>query len=255
MELKRRSIAKSTTWRALASSITFLLAYGSMRLELSSALITAGIVGIFDIPVKLLAYVVHERSWLHILWGRTPGKVVWLYGLPASGKTELAKTVQRLHKGNNLVRLDGDVLRKQNGLCSDLKFSPEDRHENLRRTAAAAKLLADAGNLVLAANITPREENRGMVKELLEDQVMFVFVDASPILCENRDHPETGTRKSGMWQAAKRGEIKEYTGVSDVFELPSGVLPDLHIDMSKWDGQKQACARMVIDLLAKRGAV
>ena len=143
------------------------------------------------------------------------GFVVWLYGLSGSGKTTIANALDKmlLEKGLSSYLLDGDTLRS--GLCSDLNFEIKDRKENLRRASEVAKILRDAGNICLCSFITPLEEGRLFIREILgENDLLEVFVQCSLEECERRD-------VKGLYEKAHRGEIKNFTGISSPFESPS----------------------------------
>jgi adenylylsulfate kinase len=140
---------------------------------------------------------------------------IWLTGLPSSGKTTLAGFLHN-HLSNNgfkAVHLDGDKVRK--GLCSDLGFSAEDRKENLRRVAELNKLFLDAGFLCINSFICPLEEYRIMVRQIVgSGNYLEVFVDTPLAICEQRDSKE-------LYQKARSGDIKDFTGISAPFELPA----------------------------------
>ena len=146
------------------------------------------------------------------------GMVFWLTGLSGSGKSTLAHHVEDalFHKGWNIIVLDGDAIRA--GLCSGLGFSPEDRRENNRRIAEAARLFACAGVVCLCAFISPAESMRRMAGEIIGvEQFHEVFVSCSVEECERRD-------VKGFYRKARMGEIKNFTGVSAGYETP--VAPD-----------------------------
>ncbi len=152
--------------------------------------------------------------------------VVWLYGLSGSGKSTIANALEKklFELGNHTYILDGDNTRF--GLNSDLGFSAKDRLENIRRVAEVASLMADAGLIVLCSLITPYEEHRRMVKEILQNQPnLFVYIDSSVEACEKRD-------PKGLYKKARNGEIDNFTGISDYFEIPEK--PDLIINTEKF---------------------
>ena len=156
------------------------------------------------------------------LLGHTGG-VIWLTGLSGSGKSTLAVGLtQELHRrGIVSFNLDGDNLR--HGLCSNLKFSPEDRAENIRRAGESAKLMAEAGIVVVCSLISPYRANRQLVRECCHrDGIPFaeVFINASLAVCEARD-------PRGLYKKARAGEISDFTGVSSPYEAPPA--PDLEI--------------------------
>ncbi len=150
------------------------------------------------------------------------GVVVWLTGLPCSGKSTLSYAIEkRLQQEQfRVVVLDGDVMRR--GLCSDLGYSAADRHENLRRAGEVARLFCDAGVITIAAFISPLKKDREMIRNLMSPGRFFeVFCDSSIDVCESRD-------VKGMYRKARAGEIKEFTGVSSPYERP--VNPELILD-------------------------
>ena len=142
------------------------------------------------------------------------GKVIWFTGLSGSGKSTLANLLEHeLHeKGYKTYVLDGDNLRF--GLNKDLMFSDEDRKENLRRISEVAKLFVDAGIIVIAAFITPFEEDRQKIKASIgAEDFMHIYVDCPVEVCESRD-------VKGLYAKARAGEIKNFTGISSPFEIP-----------------------------------
>jgi adenylylsulfate kinase len=139
--------------------------------------------------------------------------VLWLFGLPSAGKTTLAYALRDLmiSKGKTTVVLDGDELRK--GPCKDLGFSNEDRAENLRRAASIALGEADKGVLVICAFVTPKDQHRALVREILGDKLRLIHVDCPQEICAKRD-------VKGLYAKALSGEIHGLTGPQDPFELP-----------------------------------
>ena len=152
------------------------------------------------------------------------GRCVWLTGLPGAGKTTLASALeQRLRQlGRPTCVLDGDSLRA--GLCRDLGFSDADRIENIRRVAEVARLMVDAGLTVLVALVSPFSAQRRLARELLSDgEFTEVFVDTPLEACERRD-------PKGMYARARRGELRDFTGVDSRYERPEH--PDVRVDTS-----------------------
>ncbi|MDX2081863.1 MAG: adenylyl-sulfate kinase [Terrimicrobiaceae bacterium] len=151
------------------------------------------------------------------------GGVLWLTGLSGSGKSTLAIGLEaELHRQGVLTFiLDGDNLR--HGLCSNLKFSAEDRSENIRRAGETAKLLAQAGVVVICSLISPFRADRARVREICgKDSVIFaeVFINTPLDVCEARD-------PRGLYRKARSGEIPEFTGISSPYEAPEH--PELEI--------------------------
>lgn len=151
------------------------------------------------------------------------GAVLWFTGLSGSGKSSVANEVDvKLHqKGIRTYVLDGDNVR--HGLCSDLGFSIEDRTENIRRVGEVAKLMADSGTVVLAAFISPYRVDRDKIRSILQGCAPFVevYVQASLETCEGRD-------PKGLYQMARDGKIKNFTGIDDPYEEP--LKPEITLD-------------------------
>jgi len=161
---------------------------------------------------------------------------LWFTGLSGSGKSTVANTVeQHLYSlGFNTYTLDGDNIRK--GLNKDLNFSEEGRIENIRRIGEVAKLMCDAGLVVLAAFVSPFKKDRQLLRELMQERFIEIFVDAPLEVCEQRD-------VKGLYKKARNGEISNFTGISSPFEMPQN--PDVHIQTDKFTIEESA--RQVVD--------
>lgn len=159
-----------------------------------------------------------DRERLH---GHAPA-VLWFTGLSGSGKSTLASMVERrLHAlGCRTFVLDGDNLR--HGLCSDLGFSSEDRHENIRRVGEVASLFVQSGAIVLTALISPFAQDRERARRLIPDGRFFeIYCNASVADCERRD-------VKGLYRRARAGEMKEFSGISSPYETPTAPELELH---------------------------
>lgn len=146
------------------------------------------------------------------------GLVIWMTGYSGSGKTTLAYQLERrLHDEGILTKvLDGDVLRQ--GMNKGLGFSMEDRTENIRRTAELAKQLASCGVVVICSLITPTNELRRLAENIIGEQHFILYYISTPLdVCEKRD-------VKGHYAKARTGEIKQFTGVSNPFEMPTNAL-------------------------------
>lgn len=163
--------------------------------------------------------------------------VFWMTGLPGSGKSTLARGAEErlAAQGRAVTVLDGDTLRS--GLCSDLGFSPADRRENIRRAAHVAKILAESGQIVLVALVSPLVDDRAVAKRIIGDDWHEVFVKASPDLCEKRD-------PKGLYAQARAGKISDFTGVSAPYEAPQH--PD---NVLRADGDEEACIAEFIQII------
>ena len=142
------------------------------------------------------------------------GVVIWFTGLSGSGKSTIAHAIEEelFRRGHLSFVLDGDNIR--HGLNKNLGFSPEDREENIRRIGEVAKLFADAGLVTMTAFISPYRKDRDNNRNLLEEgEFIEVFMKVSLPEAEKRD-------PKGLYKKARAGEIKEFTGVSDPYEVP-----------------------------------
>ena len=173
------------------------------------------------------------------------GCVIWFTGLSGSGKSTLALEVEsKLHQRGHLTYvLDGDNVR--HGLNKNLGFSPEDREENIRRIGEVAKLFNDAGVIAMTAFISPYRADRDNARELLDEgRFVEVFVDCPLEVCEARD-------TKGLYQKARAGEIKEFTGISAPYEAPSQ--PELTVNTDSLTLNE--CTERVIALLENKGLI
>lgn len=179
------------------------------------------------------------RARLH----RNQGAAVWLTGLSASGKSTLARALERrlVERGVFAYVLDGDNLR--HGLNSDLGFSPEDRTENIRRVGEVTALFVDAGAIVISAFISPYRADRDRVRALLgPGEFLEVHVTAPLEVCERRD-------PKGLYAKARAGALREFTGISAPYEAP--LEPELIVDTDR--APIEACTVDLEQLLSHRG--
>jgi adenylyl-sulfate kinase len=169
------------------------------------------------------------------------GFTLWFTGLSGAGKTTISKIVEEelRRRGSRVEVLDGDVVREN--LSKGLGFSKEDRDTNIRRIAFVADLLSRNGVPVITAAISPYRELRDEARELMGDRFIEVFVKASVEVCAERD-------VKGLYEKAFKGEIKEFTGVSDPYEPPLN--PELTLDTEHDSAEEDAAT--VLSLLEER---
>jgi bifunctional enzyme CysN/CysC len=171
--------------------------------------------------------------------------VLWFTGLSGAGKSTIANLVEkRLHAaGRHTYLLDGDNVR--HGLNGDLGFSDADRVENLRRAAEVAKLMVDAGLIVMVSFISPFERERRMARALFAPgEFIEVFVDTPLAVAEMRD-------PKGLYRKARRGELKNFTGIDSEYERPIG--PEITIDTRT--SSAEMAAEMIVTRLASLGVI
>lgn len=173
---------------------------------------------------------------------RQRGVMIWFTGLSGSGKSTIALGVEReLHQRGLLCRiLDGDNIRT--GINAGLGFSAEDRHENIRRIAEVGKLFVETGIITLAAFVSPTNEYRQLARDIIgAEDFLEVFVSTPLEVCERRD-------VKGLYARARRGEVKDFTGISAPFEAPEH--PALCIDTSQQP--LETSVRQVLELIISR---
>ncbi|WP_129705217.1 adenylyl-sulfate kinase [Priestia megaterium] len=168
--------------------------------------------------------------------------VLWFTGLSGSGKSTVANAVAKALFDKNIRNyvLDGDNVRF--GLNKNLGFSAEDRTENIRRIGEVSKLFVDSGQVVLTAFISPFQEDRAQVREILEgNEFLEVYVECPLEECEKRD-------PKGLYKKARSGEIRDFTGIDSPYESPANA--ELTINTSTQSVEE--CVQTVIEYLANR---
>ena len=165
-----------------------------------------------------------------------PARCIWLTGLSGAGKSTLANLLeQHMHaQGCHTYLLDGDNVR--HGLCADLGFTHADRTENVRRVAHVARLMVDAGLVVVVSLISPFRQERQAARELFAPgEFVEVFVDTDLSVCEQRD-------AKGLYAKARRGELPHFTGIDSPYEAPES--PEIHLQCGRFN-PKQALSQLV----------
>ena len=237
-ESRLKSLVKGISWRIIGTIDTLFVAF-----IITGDTIKSLSIGGIEVFTKIFLYYLHERLWSRIsgrLWKKTQGLfsfvqfknyvfsteewlvnridrekkndhkgcVIWMTGLSGAGKTTIARHLEKklFEEGYLSKILDGDVLRS--GINADLAFSDNDRKENIRRTAEMAKIFAETGFITIVSLITPKEEFRSLARQIIgEKDFHLIYVEASLEECERRD-------VKGLYAKARKGEIKDFTGVS-----------------------------------------
>ena len=223
LDTKKRSAAKSLSWRLLAIVVLATVSFLITRDVQKTSVIT-----FFYHFVQIAAFILHERLWNQISWGRSKGVFVQMTGLSGSGKSTIAKAVQRsMHKkGYRVEVIDGDEYRE--GLCKDLGFSKEDRNTNIRRLGFVGKVLARNDVVTIMSAINPYEEVRAELRSM-SDNTKTVFVDCDIETLKERD--TKGLYRRALLPDDHPEKIAKFTGISDPFDPP--FVCDLKIDTSK----------------------
>ena len=174
---------------------------------------------------------------------RQQPRCIWFTGLSGSGKSTLANALEVAlqRAGLHTMLLDGDNVR--HGLCKDLGMGAEDRHENIRRVAETARLMVDAGLVVIAAFISPFREDRARARELFgAGQFFEVYLQTSLAVCEARD-------PKGLYRLARSGKIADFTGIDSPYEPPEE--PEIRIDTTQMSAD-EAADYIIEKLLSRR---
>jgi adenylylsulfate kinase len=229
-ERKIRSIIKTVSWRFWATLTTVALVFlftGYVKVAFA--------IGGVEVVVKLLLYYLHERVWSKVPHGISEAKpaVIWFTGLSGSGKSTIAEELyKRMKKGRIKVEhLDGDNIRD---IFPKTGFTKDDRDRHIKRLGYLASRLEDNGVYVIATFVSPYEETRQFVRGLCHRYVE-VYVSTTFEECEKRD-------VKGLYAKARKGEIKNFTGLDDPYEPP--VNPEIVID-TRTVSVDEACKRIL----------
>ena len=237
-ESHARSVLKAVSWRIFGTVVTSALVYlFTRRLALSLT------VGGLEFLSKIGLFWVHERLWDRLPWGKERSRpaVIWFTGLPAAGKSSIAAWVaERLRRrGLPVEQLDGDAVRR---IFPGTGFGRAERDEHLRRVGYLASRLEAHGVFVVASFVSPYADTRARVRELCRSFVE-VYVSTPLAECERRD-------PKGLYARARRGEVPDFTGVSDPYEPPPA--PEVEVDASRLS--VEAAGGKVLEAVDRRRA-
>jgi adenylylsulfate kinase len=207
-ETNRRSIVKGISWRIVATSTTILIVYLFFgRLDLAIA------AGMLETVAKVALYWAHERAWFRIRWGRKKIEPfnLWFTGLPLSGKTTIADKVYASLENLDIPieRIDSRDLRE---LIPDIGYTREDRNRHMRRVGHLIETLQNNSVSTVASFVSPYKESRKAIRQMVQNTIV-VYVKADLETCKSRDY-------KGVYERALRGELKNFTGISDIYEAP-----------------------------------
>ena len=162
--------------------------------------------------------------------------VIWLTGLPCSGKSTLANTFIKSYP--HFILLDGDNVRQY--ISSDLDFSLDSRQENVRRVASFAKLLLDQNISSIVSILSPLESHRNLAKNIIGDSFKLIYLDTALDICERRD-------VKGMYKKARQGKINDFTGIDSPYEVPENA--EIHVNTA--DNTAQEAADYILEMFIK----
>jgi len=207
-ETNIRSIVKGISWRFVATTTTIIIVYVFFgRLDLAIA------AGILETILKVALYWAHERVWHKIRWGRKKIEPfnLWFTGLPLSGKSTIAdKVYDELKKLDiPIERIDSKDIRE---LIPDIGYSREDRNRHMKRIGHLIKTLQKNSVSTVASFVSPYKESRKTIREMVKNNIV-VYVKADIETCKKRDY-------KGVYAKALNGELKNFSGISDVYEEP-----------------------------------
>lgn len=211
-----RSVAKTLSWRVIATGTTATIVW-LFTGELTLAVAVGGV----EAVTKMLLYYIHERGWDRIRLGRKEVEpaVIWFTGLSGSGKSTVARWIAEAleRQGLRVERLDGDTIRD---IFPNTGFTRPERDQHIKRVGYLASRLEKNGVFVVASLVSPYQDSRDFVRGLA-DRFLEVYVSTPLEECERRD-------VKGLYAKARRGEITNFTGIDDPYEVPTH--PELVLD-------------------------
>lgn len=207
-ETDTRTIVKGFSWRFFATATTVIIVYlffGQLDLAIAA--------GILETISKVLLYYIHEKSWQRVRWGKKKIEPfnLWFTGLPMSGKSTIADLVfKKLQKFDlPLERIDSKDVRE---LIPDIGYTREDRNHHMHRIGHLIKTLQNNSISTVASFVSPYRESRKAIRDMVKNNVI-VYVKAELETCKARDY-------KGVYTKAMNGELKNFSGVNDVYEEP-----------------------------------
>ena len=225
-ETNIRSIVKGISWRIVATGTTMSIVYvffGNVELAIAT--------GLLETVAKVGLYWGHEKIWQKIKWGRKRIEPfnIWFTGLPLSGKTTIADLVyEKLKKLDiPLERLDSKDIRE---LFPDAGYTREERNKHIKRIGHLIQTLQKNSISTVCSFVSPYRESRKMIREMVKNNIV-VYVKASVETCKKRDY-------KGVYEKALKGEIKNFTGISDIYEEPKHA--EIVIDTEKMSPEEAA---------------
>jgi adenylylsulfate kinase len=171
---------------------------------------------------------------------RQHARVIWMTGLSGAGKTTIAKNLEKelFNRGFVTQILDGDNIRS--GINNNLGFSESDRYENIRRISEVSKLFIHCGIIAINCFISPTEEIRDMARRIIgKDDFLEIFINAPLNVCETRD-------VKGLYSKARRGEIKDFTGITSPFETPQNIDLEIRTDLLSVEESVQKALEVIL---------
>ena len=225
-DTNRRSVVKGLSWRVVATTTTTGIVYVFFgRLDL------AIMAGLIETVLKVGLYWGHERIWHKVRWGREQIEPfnLWFTGLPLSGKTTIADLVyEKLKKLQiPIERIDSSQIRD---LVPDIGYTRKDRNRHMQRIGYLIQTLQNNSVSTVASFVSPYKESRKAIREMVKNNIV-VYIKADLESCKARDY-------KGVYAKAERGEIKNFTGVSDVYEEPEHA--EIVIDTDKMSPEEAA---------------
>jgi adenylylsulfate kinase len=215
-DTNRRSIAKGISWRIFATLATIVIVYllfGKLDLAIAA--------GAIEVIAKIILYWAHERLWVNVRWGRKRIEPfnLWFTGLPMSGKTTIAdKVYKELQKLDiPLERLDSKDIRE---LIPDIGYSREERNQHIKRIGHLIATLQNNAISTVASFVSPYRESRKAIHDMVKNNVV-IYIKADIETCIERD-------RKGTYEKALKGELKNFTGINDIYEEPQNA--DIIID-------------------------